>query len=305
MLDGLVPTIDQGQCHECDRLWRTDRKLTYQCDVSKLTPALCFKFVTLSPDEDARQFLRRAHEIGFFSYRNLARVFLSPALEFFGMSSRTDRHAYLQIGEMFVLGSTQVATLLQRVQFRSSSDDAITVLDIGAGDGSVTDNFVRGLRSHLRDGTCDVRVTATEASYQMVQRLAQRGYDARHCTDLSEIHSTFDIVLLFNILDRCSSPIDVLHDVRQRCHDNTMIVLACVFPFRPYVVDGNVKQRLPTVEAARGFEASVVAMSEFLNDDGWEIQVIARVPYISECCATHPYQVLHDAIFVLKPRPQL
>lgn len=52
-----------------------------------------------------------------------------------------------------------------------------------------------------------------------------------HETDIQ-----YDVISLLNVLDRCSHPIDLLMSIKRRLVPGTgRLILAVVFPFRPYV----------------------------------------------------------------------
>ena len=49
----------------------------------------------------------------------------------------------------------------------------------------------------------------------------------------------FDLIACLNVLDRCSKPSDLLHDIKKRLVPvSGRLVLAVVLPFCPFVEDG-------------------------------------------------------------------
>jgi hypothetical protein len=106
--------------------------------------------------------------------------------------------------------------------FDQDDDDlppARRLLDIGAGTGGVT--------AQLAPLFADTVVT--EASARCVGRLERRGFTAVHCTDPTaealgptapgEPSRPFDVVALFNVLDRCPAPLDLLRRARSHLGD--------------------------------------------------------------------------------------
>jgi hypothetical protein len=185
------------------------------------------------------------------------------------------------------------------------------LLDVGAGEGAVTQN--------LRAGGGFDAVVATEASAPMVAALRRRSFDAvvestrvsaaKRAAKTAGIdlgpEDAFDAVALMNVLDRCDEPFTLLADLRKLVKPVTgRLVLAVVIPFRPFVerADGNAppKERLP-LPSQGAWEAGVNALYErVLVPSGFEAERLARVPYICEGDQRHGAYILDDAVFVLR-----
>jgi hypothetical protein len=48
-----------------------------------------------------------------------------------------------------------------------------------------------------------------------------------------------------NVLDRCSRPLDLLSDLHRLAEPEGIVLLAVVFPFRPWVESGGMLRRKP------------------------------------------------------------
>lgn len=110
-------------------------------------------------------------------------------------------------GQMFVLSRTQIQRLLGREQRIGGS-----LLDIGAGDGNVTEALAA-----LVDN-----VTTTEVSGPMVTSLNQRGFNCVQTADLSHAfvlgRQPYNVISLMNVLDRADKPWTMLQQIRSMLH---------------------------------------------------------------------------------------
>ena len=94
---------------------------------------------------------------------------------------------------MFVLSSAQVAAHYAKCEAatgHNGTSGARTLLDIGAGDGHVTQHFAQG----------HSRVLATEACPVMTWRLQARGYTVLPVTGWA--HQRYNTITCLNVLDR-------------------------------------------------------------------------------------------------------
>ena len=234
--------------------------------------------------------------------------------------SLTDANALLGRGQMFVLSTQHVAELLQISSLSSSftmsssmNPPYRTLLDIGAGDGGVTSRLQPLFSS----------ITATEVSTGMVRRLRSRGYKVIHTANIaphilptpmvSSVPSRsdgYDVVSIFNVLDRCDQPLDLLQNaLRLTKKDGGKLIIAIVLPFAEFVEEGTGRRQpqgpLP-MQGARcsdgiSFEGSLDALlNRVILPLGVVIERIARVPYICRGDSRHPFYVLSDAILVLR-----
>jgi len=245
--------------------------------------------------------------------------------------SVTDTNGVLGRGQMFVVSRAHVRELLAPVfdapppppppvgasAVRSGAEVTggggtsggrrLRLLDVGAGDGGVT--------AHLAPYFDDV--WATEVSRPMAGRLREKGYSVVVTPVLTpEVFPTpasFDVVSIFNVLDRCDHPADLLRGAARLLRPDTgRLLLAVVLPFSEFVEDGTRRRKpygaLPMRGARCGdgasFEASLSALvTRVLLPLGLEVERAAKVPYLCRGDHHKPYYVLADAILVCRLRP--
>jgi len=170
------------------------------------------------------------------------------------------------------------------------------LLDIGAGDGNVT----------LQYAPLFSEVFVTEASSLMCSRLKEKGFNVIPTADLADLliqKQKFDVICCCNVLDRCSKPITVIKQIRDLLEDNGRVLFAVVLPFKPFVESGSSRKAPEEILEVRGsnweeYVNSLVKVA--FEKEGFEVEKVAKLPYISEGDAVYNYYVLSDAIFVLK-----
>jgi len=299
----------------------TPSQMDYACAELKLLPELREKFRALTRDAATDAFLMRASRRPYLV--NWGQAAACTFLRKF--MSLTDANAVLGRGKMHVLSEAHVADLLGGSARDARRDAAPAtslkntdtgkkklLLDVGAGEGEVTEKFRTG-------GGFDV-VVATEASAPMVRRLRQKAFDVvLESTDVSTVtracgeagggaarasEDGFDCVALLNVLDRCDAPRTLLRQLRELLKDDGgVLVLAVVLPFRPFVEDG-AENRAPRealgLDPNGAWEAGANQMwTKVLAPSGFKLERLARVPYISEGDQKHGAYILDDAVFVL------
>jgi SAM-dependent methyltransferase len=296
----------------------TPSQMDYAADESRLLPELRDAFRALTRDAATDAFLMRASRRPYLV--NWGQAAACTFLRKF--MSLTDANAMLGRGKMHVLSEAHVADLLGGSARDARRDAAPAtslkntdtgkkklLLDVGAGEGEVTEKF--------RDGGGFDVVVATEASAPMVHRLRQKKFQVvLESTDVSTVthacveaglncaEDGFDCVALLNVLDRCDTPFTLLGQLRKLLKDEGgVLVLAVVVPFRPFVEDGN-EHRAPReqlgLDPNGAWEAGVNAIWEkVLKPSGFKVERLARVPYISEGDQKHGAYILDDAVFVL------
>lgn len=290
--------------------------LMYSIDKTVLPPSLASKVQELPLDDlETEQFLQSAKSNNFRESNLFFEVIASVLHLFY---SRTDTNAMLGRGKMFVISSQQARQLLKQ---RIVGD---TLLDVGAGDGSITHQI-----SPLVNG----EVVTTEASAGMIKRLQERGFTALHLESLEPAafarssenaayaDQAYDLITCFNVLDRADKPLTLLRQIRDLMKPKGKLIVALVLPFRPYVEPdtpflslsssfSTEKQWLPPTEKilegaeSLSFEQSVARFSEeVLGPLGFHIRAISRAPYLNQGGRYVPYYVLDDALFVLSKDP--
>ncbi|KAJ0406411.1 hypothetical protein P43SY_007019 [Pythium insidiosum] len=265
--------------------------LEYGVNQSRLDPALQRAFVQLDCDDETQAFLETCNGGGILE---------AVASTFLGMFySLTDANGILGRGQMFVLSREQIKHLLQKEQRVGG-----TLLDIGAGDGNVTQSI-----ASIVDN-----VRTTEVSAPMVANLNKRGFNCVETSELTHPHVTegkpYTVISLMNVLDRADTPMTMLSQIRELLDpEQGLFLLAVVLPFHAFVEVGT--KRVPPSEVLpmqgglcverASFEASAsVLYRNVLQPAGFELVSFSRVPYLCRGDMQQAYYVLSDAIFVLR-----
>ena len=175
---------------------------------------------------------------------------------------------------------------------------------MGAGSGHITAAIAPFFSS----------TTATEVSWMMSRRLSRRGYSTFHTHSLDALPAslTFDCVLCFNVLDRCSHPRSLLQQLRSRLRSpQSLLLLATPLPLDPWVEVGK-QWRLPEESlgleiggegkrctGCMGWEETVERLTVVFIEQGFSVLSVSRLPYISAGNAVKPFFTLDDALFAL------
>jgi hypothetical protein len=221
---------------------------------------------------------------------------------------------------MFVLSQQQVIKLLQHhkqkkqlpVESVNSSTTGMSqswflggkLLDIGAGDGNVTEKVASLVE----------QVVTTEVSGPMVKKLQTKGFACVHTGDLGhedvQQGRPYKLICLFNVLDRADKPWTMLRQIRALLDPKDgVLLLAVVLPFAAFVETGT--RRVPPSEIlpmsgglceenASFEEAATVLLEKVLLPAGFKLRSFSRLPYLCRGDLQQPYYVLSDAIFVLE-----
>lgn len=190
---------------------------------------------------------------------------------------------------MFVYSTGQFKTLLDIDNDSEFQFDSL--LDIGAGDGSVTKRMA-GLFKNIY---------ATEISKVMQWSLSNYGYQVIDIDQWGD--SKFDVITCLNVLDRCEKPLSLLKNIRDHVNPNHgRVIIGLVLPFKPYFEYSKdhhpnesicIKGRLPEEQ-----------INEFVLDIfqplGFRVKKITRLPYLCEGDMERSYYFLSDYIFVLE-----
>lgn len=148
----------------------------------------------------------------------------------------------------------------------------------------------------------------------MCNRLRERGYSVHETAFLSpELfpeEACWDVVSIFNVLDRCDHPADLLRGaIRLLKPDTGRLLLAVVLPFSEFVEDGTIRRAVRGPLPMKGarcqdsvsLETSLSALvTRVLEPLGLQIERLARVPYLCRGDMKRSYYVLSDAIIVCK-----
>jgi SAM-dependent methyltransferase len=295
--------LPDATCVHCGQRFNS-ANCSYGVAEEQLPEGVHSKFVKLERDAEAQAFLLRcgARSRSVRWAQSAAASALRTTL------SLTDANGLVGRGSMHVLSTSQARALLRPGEPEIAAARGV-LLDVGAGDGSVT-SLLAPLFAH---------VLATEVSAPMVRRLQARDFAAvLHSADVQLEAVTaaaaaagvplpqagLDCVALLNVLDRCDTPLTLLAQLRDLLIPGEgRLLLAVVLPFRPFVEDGT-QRRAPAEPLAMSpeasFEASLTALWEgVLQPLGFSLEACARVPYLSDGDQKCPVYVLDDALLVL------
>ena len=254
-------------------------ELRYACELSQLPRELAARFAPLAEDDAARAFVARAlaaphGALRTGCYRALRRVL-------------SDYDAYGLLG-MYAMH------LCSGAQFRELVGGGKRLLDVGAGDGSIT----------ACAAPLFAEVYVTEASRVMRARLSARGYRVL-ALDLAreplprELRA--DAVLCLNVLDRCTHPRTLLAHLRDALAPSGRLVLSVPLPLRPHVQarGGTSDPEEPLPRAASSFERGAAELwSSVIAPAGFALEHFSRAPYLCHGDAGTPLYVLDAAVFV-------
>ena len=295
---------------------------------STLTPTSSPPFFPLHPDAPTLAFLTSCTDAFQHSASRccslyyLTHTIIKPLVSL--CLSHTDVNGLLNTGHMFLLSPSHFLALYSHhvlhapspsytpscpssPAFTPPSSSFGSLLDVGAGSGHITSAVSPFFSS----------TTVTEVSWMMTRRLARRGYSVHHTATLSSLPSSllFDVVLCFNVLDRCSHPRSLLQQLRQRLRStSSLLLLATPLPLDPWVEVGKtwkVPEESLGLEVGggaggkcagcMGWEETVERLSLLFIDMGFVVLSVSRLPYVSAGNAVKPFFTLDDALFALAP----
>ena len=261
--------------------------------LSTVSPYVAERFVQMERDEQATAFVSRKRGMG----DSMRDMFAGVLKKFVSI---TDANGIAGRGSMFIFSKDQIEKLIG-----SSEVKRDLMLDIGAGDGNVTQ-----AAAHLFE-----RVVTTEVSAPMVYRLRRKGWTAIRSASVTPEtfgRCCYDAVFCLNVLDRASRPIDLLKNIWQLLKSDGILILAVVLPFCPFVEDG--KRKLKPEQTLKGmdggfctqgatYERSLILMIQnVLVPLGFELVRWTRLPYICDGDDFRQYYTLDDAVMVLRKK---
>lgn len=256
----------------------------YKCSLERLHPDVRSKFVQSSFDRETENFLqsceKKSDQIFLQLWYSLAKTLLSLFM------SHTNINGLLGRGSMFVVSSQQFGSLLRR------SGGGGSLLDLGAGDGNVTQVMAEFYS----------KVYVTEVASTMRWKLARKGFSVLEIDGWQD--RKYDTISCLNLLDRCEYPLSILEQLKQSLMPDGQIVIALVLPYKPYVESGGScdhkpRQFLPL--SGNSFEEQVNSMmGDVLEPMGFTVERWTRLPYLCEGDLSQSYYWLNDAVFVLR-----
>ncbi|XP_054609994.1 protein-L-histidine N-pros-methyltransferase isoform X2 [Dunckerocampus dactyliophorus] len=260
----------------------------YHCSPGLLGESVRPLFVQSHLDSDTKAFLKQSVEKSTWLFTQLYHSFVSTVLT--PLVSRTSINGFLGRGSMFVFSAEQ----FQRLLNIGPDWKAPRLLDLGAGDGAVTEM----MRGHFQE------VYATEISPPMKWHLQRRNFKLLGVDEWQQSGLQFDVISCLNLLDRCDSPLHLLRDIRQSLVPHTgRLILAAVLPFQAWVEVGGTWERPKEHLIVQGktWEEQVTILScDIFQMAGFEVEAVTRLPYLCEGDMYEDYYVLDDAVFVLK-----
>jgi len=234
---------------------------------------LADKFVELSCDDETELFIETCIKSKFQLFKA---TYIRPWLLHF--YTLPEANGIMGTGKMFMLSTNQLSILFDGETFEN-------MLDIGAGDGHVTNQF----RSIIRGN-----ITCTESCEKLIKVLNKNGY-----TTQNEIEGDFELISCLNVLDRCDRPISILKSIQRI--KKKFVIISIVLPFRGFYYNGNKKcpQLESLIDYYKNWEENVNILCKTFVEMGFEIEKISRVPYLSEGDNKRQCSWLDTAVFIL------
>ncbi|MFK7998189.1 MAG: methyltransferase domain-containing protein [Polyangiales bacterium] len=269
-------------------------KVRYGCDVEAFPTALRRLWRPLDMDASTKAWIDDAvahpHGRAAMAALAIARSVMSDY----------DANGLVGAHDMRVLGTEQARRLLTAAGIKEGG----TLLDVGAGEGQVTDELAPLFSA----------VTTTELSTGMARRLRGRGYEC-HTLDLAEERlpgsaeaEGFDCVALLNVIDRTSRPYRLVERLQTLLRPGGVLLCTVPLPLKPHVHMGPVtvspEEVLPTPRGRGNFVDCMSSLAEiFFPACNLEPVLLSRVPYLCRGDRKKPVIALDDAVFVCRARP--
>lgn len=190
------------------------------------------KFIYMgNPDETTLHWIEQSREesskLWLQLWHLLAKAFLSVVM------TQTDVNGLLRRGSMYVLSENQFLSLLL-ASGQQTFPKNIQVLDIGAGDGEVTERLVNAISMALPESS--ITVFATESSWVMRSRLSEKKI---HVINEIKLLNDIQFISCLNVLDRCIDPLLLLHEIYNALAPYGRLIVALVLPYSHYVKKKN------------------------------------------------------------------
>lgn len=212
-----------------------------------------------------------------------------------------DAASLLQINKMFVYDHITLVNLVQSTNTKNICEFD-TVLDIGAGDGYVTETVYKPICKSIE---------VTEASPGCIEALnnnpsIKRVHFETNLTNFINERKKFNLISMLNVLDRCDKPISLLRDAH-KCLDekNGKLIVALTYPHRPFVVENDLlkseqAEKFDKLDLQLTFSDFIDKSVEHFCLNNFEVDAFTRVPYI--CVGSNrsddPYSCLSCALFL-------
>ncbi|XP_077482244.1 protein-L-histidine N-pros-methyltransferase isoform X2 [Stigmatopora argus] len=266
----------------------TETEEWYRCCPDLLGESLRPLFVQSHLDSGTKAFLKQSIEKSNWLITQLYHSFVLRV--FASLVSHTSINGFLGRGSMFVFSVEQFQKLLKV----GPDWKAGKLLDLGAGDGAVTEI----MRGHFSE------IYATEVSSPMKWHLQRRNFKLMGIDEWQRSGLQYDVISCLNLLDRCDDPFLLLEDIRRSLVPQTgRLILAAVLPFQAFVEVGGKwlrPQEHIKVHGKTWEEQATKLSQDVFKKAGFEVETLTRLPYLCEGDMYKDYYVLDDAVFVLK-----
>lgn len=243
----------------------------YTCKKEALTPCLQAVFHEKMGDEKTEEFQKRRSN--FYGFKFILFVLLK-ALGF--------RH-YNTMGilwyETYLFDETFADTMLDHRQYQ-------TLLDIGAGNGSLTKNFEKQ----------GMRISCIEPSRSFQKTLIKKGYTIKTTDD----EKIYDIVTIFNVLDICADPHAILRHAFTHLAPEGKVIISLPFPIEVRSKDNiNNRETNQLSQWPISFEEGVSRFyTDFLQKNWLKAIYFTRLPYIVSLPESQKTTVYDNGLFV-------
>ena len=259
----------------------------YYVDTNLLPKEIADKYEANSYDAGTEEFVEACYEKSDWFFTQVYHSVARTVLGFF--MSMTSVNGLLNRGAMFVFSEAQFQRFLDiPVDWKADS-----LLDIGAGDGKVTEKILHHFRQKF----------ATEQSPTMQWRLQEKGFKILDIDEWSH-KKDYSVVTALNLLDRIDTPMKFLRDLHSAVRlGEGLIVLAIVLPYSPCHEKGSTfgepQERLPI--NGETIEEQIVSLhDDVFTPNGFEVVKFTRLPYLCEGDLHNDFFLLTDIVFLLK-----
>jgi SAM-dependent methyltransferase len=256
-------------------------------------------FLQLRKDKEAQRFIDTCFDNGRTFRGRITNILLVLGRETIGkwfLNGRSELSGALCPNSLFVLSEKQFRKLLEPV-CTGKLFDQTQLLDIGAGDGSVTASVAKACNLEAAS------VLAVEAAVTKRWRLEKAGFKVS--TELPSVSAAFDVVVMLNLLDVTHDPVRLFSDAVDALKPGGFLILGLVLPYRPKLSFGveplaGLSQGLNASAEHAAFEVNFVELLTFLSAYPLRLRKWTRVPYLS--CGDHQAAIYayNDAFLILE-----
>ena len=163
------------------------------------------------------------------------------------------------------------------------------LLDIGAGSGSITKLF----QPFAED------IFYLESSYFFRRKLGKMGF-----LPYKKKKEKFDVILMFNVLDRCSDAQKMIEDQIKNLKNDGLIIMSMPFPINARHGHGiqNTKQKALSQKKNMTFEHGVSEFYEKYLHNYFHAISFSRTPYLLLNPEMGKMTIFDNAIFVCQKK---